>query len=394
MAGQVPTPAAQERLPQLLDGSHDGPQPPSPVLGRLAVLLIAAGGLVLALAGMRAASGILGPTLLGLVIVVTVYPLPRRMRAAGAPAWLAVVVTMLVSYGIILVLVLGTLAAIAAFVTAMPDYADEFSALQDDLMAWLATLGITTADVEGALEGLSPGQIGSAATSALGSVGSVLTALVLMLTVTFFIVLDSAGFPQRFTVIEHARPELAGAFSEFARGTRTYLFVATVFGGIVALADVAILYALGIPDPWVWGLLAFLTGYIPNVGFVIGLIPVAVLALLGGGWSDLVIVIAAYSVVNFVLQSLFQPKIVGDSVGLATTVTFLSLAFWTFILGPIGTILAVPLTLLAKAMLLSADPSLTWATALISSTAGHRDPVLAAAEELTDDPVRGPDERA
>jgi predicted PurR-regulated permease PerM len=95
-----------------------------------------------------------------------------------------------------------------------------------------------------------------------------------------------------------------------------------------------------------------------------------------------------------VLQSLFQPKIVGDSVGLATTVTFLSLAFWTFILGPIGTILAVPLTLLAKAMLLSADPSLTWATALISSTAGHRDPVLAAAEELTDDPVRGPDERA
>ncbi len=380
MVGQVPVPSVGASAPPSPADDAGGPSPQAPVLGRLAVLLMAAGGLVLALAGMRAASGILGPTLLGLVIVVTVYPLPRRMRAAGLPAWSAVVVTMLVSYGIILVLVLGTLAAIAAFVTAMPDYADEFSALQDDVMAWLGTLGITTGDVESALDGLSPGQIGSAATSALGSVGSVLTALVLMLTVTFFIVLDSAGFPLRYAVIERARPELARAFGEFARGTRTYLFVATVFGGVVALADVAILYAMDIPDPWVWGLLAFLTGFIPNVGFVIGLIPVAVLALLGGGWSDMLIVIAAYSLVNFLLQSLFQPKIVGDSVGLATTVTFLSLAFWTFILGPIGTILAVPLTLLAKALLLSADPALAWATALISSTANHQDPVLAAVE--------------
>jgi AI-2 transport protein TqsA len=341
--------------------------------GRLTWLLLAMGGAVLALAGIRAVSGILGPTLLGLVIVVTVYPLATWLRRRGLPGWVAMVVTMLVAYGVILVLVLGTLLALAAFVRALPGYSDQFVELQQAALDWLASLGVTTADIEEALSGLSPGQVASATGSAVGSVGSVMTALLLMLTVTFFIVLDSAGFPQRFSAVRRTRPELAAAMGEFAHGTRLYLLVATVFGGVVALADVAILYWLGIPDPWIWGLLAFLTGYIPNVGFIIGLIPVSVLALLQGGWSDLVIVVVAYSVANFVLQSLVQPKFVGDSVGLATTVTFLSLAFWTFILGPLGAILAVPMTLLAKALLVSADPSLAWAGVLISSTPRERD---------------------
>ena len=340
--------------------------------GRLTWLLLAAGGAVLALAGMRAVNGILGPVLLGLVIVVTVYPVATWLRRLGVPGWAAMVVTMLVSYGVTLVLVLGTLAALAAFVRLLPTYADRFVELQDAAIEWLGSLGVTTADIEEALSAVSTGQIASAAGSALGSVGSVLTALVLMLTVTFFIVLDSAGFPQRFAAVERTRPELAAAMGQWAHGTRLYLLVATVFGAVVALADVAILYWMDIPDPWVWGLLAFLTGYIPNVGFVIGLIPVSVLALLQGGWTDMVIIIVAYSVANFVLQSLVQPKFVGDSVGLATTVTFLSLAFWTFVLGPLGAVLAVPMTLLAKALLVSPDQRLAWADALISSTPKER----------------------
>lgn len=340
--------------------------------GRLTWLLLATGGAVLGLAGMRAVNGILGPVLLGLVIVVTVYPVATWLRRHGAPGWAAMIVTMLVSYGIILVLVMGTLAALAAFVRLLPTYSEQFVDMQDSAIAWLGALGVTTTDIEQALSGVSAGQIASAASSAVGSVGSVLTALLLMLTVTFFIVLDSAGFPQRFAAVHRRRPELAAAMGEWAHGTRLYLLVATVFGAVVALADVAILYWMDIPDPWVWGLLAFLTGYIPNVGFVIGLIPVSVLALLQGGWTDMVIIIVAYSVANFVLQSLVQPKFVGDSVGLATTVTFLSLAFWTFVLGPLGAILAVPMTLLAKALLVSPDPRLDWADALISSTPDER----------------------
>jgi predicted PurR-regulated permease PerM len=373
--------------------AQDPPAQESLGPGRLTWLLLAAGGAVLALAGMRAVNGILGPVLLGLVIVVTVYPVAAWLRRLGLPGWAAMVVTMLVSYGVTLVLVLGTLAALAAFVRILPTYADRFVELQDSAIEWLGSLGVTTADIEQALSAVSAGQIASAAGSALGSVGSVLTALVLMLTVTFFIVLDSAGFPQRFAAVERTRPELAAAMGQWAHGTRLYLLVATVFGAVVALADVAILYWMDIPDPWVWGLLAFLTGYIPNVGFVIGLIPGSVLALLQGGWTDMVIIIVAYSVANFVLQSLVQPKFVGDSVGLATTVTFLSLAFWTFVLGPLGAVLAVPMTLLAKALLVTPDPRLAWADALISSTPKERAEGRVQALDEFGVPLEGEDPR-
>jgi AI-2 transport protein TqsA len=71
----------------------------------------------------------------------------------------------------------------------------------------------------------------------------------------------------------------------FAGATRQYVVVSTVFGLIVALVDVAALYWLDVPLPWLWGLLSFITNYIPNIGFVLGLVPPALLALLQGGYG-------------------------------------------------------------------------------------------------------------
>jgi len=115
-----------------------------------------------------------------------------------------------------------------------------------------------------------------------------------------------------------------------------------VFGLIVALVDVAALYWLDVSLPWLWGLLSFITNYIPNIGFVLGLVPPALLVLLQGGVGQAVFVVVAYSVINLVIQSLIQPKFVGDAVGLSVTLTFLSLVFWTFVIGPLGALLAVP----------------------------------------------------
>jgi AI-2 transport protein TqsA len=158
-----------------------------------------------------------------------------------------------------------------------------------------------------------------------------------------------------------------GALTSFARATRQYIVVSTVFGLLVALVDVAALYWLDVPLPWLWGLLAFITNYVPNIGFVLGLIPPALLALLEGGVRQAVLVIVAYSVINLVIQSLIQPKVVGDTVGLSITLTFLSLVFWTFVIGPLGALLAVPLTLLTKALLVDADPAARWLDPLITS---------------------------
>jgi predicted PurR-regulated permease PerM len=103
----------------------------------------------------------------------------------------------------------------------------------------------------------------------------------------------------------------------------------------------------------------------------------------------MVLVIVVYSVINFVIQSIIQPKFVGDSVNLATTVTFLSMAIWTWTIGPLGALLAVPLTLLTKAILIDLDPSTRWIGTLLGSTTPTEEPE--PDDDLIDDEVEADD---
>jgi predicted PurR-regulated permease PerM len=141
--------------------------------------------------------------------------------------------------------------------------------------------------------------------------------------------------------------------------------VSTVFGAIVAVGDWIALTWIGIPAAALWALLAFVTNYIPNIGFVLGLVPPALLGLLDGGWGELLLIVIVYSVLNFVVQTLVQPRFVGDSVGLSMTITFLAVLFWGWVLGALGAFLAVPLTLLVKALLVDVDPHGHWLDVLL-----------------------------
>jgi predicted PurR-regulated permease PerM len=96
---------------------------------------------------------------------------------------------------------------------------------------------------------------------------------------------------------------------------------------------------------------------------VLGLLPPA---LLQGGVRQAVLVIVAYSVINVMIQSLLQPKFIGDAVGLSVTPTFLPRVFWSFVIGPLGALLAVPLSLFIKALLVDADPDSRWLNPLIA----------------------------
>ena len=154
--------------------------------------------------------------------------------------------------------------------------------------------------------------------------------------------------------------------------------VATVFGFIVAVLDTTFLFFTPIPDPLVWGILAFITNYIPNVGFVVGLVPPAVLGLLEGGPGLMLLVIVVYSALNAVIQSVIQPRVVGEAVGLSGSVTFISLVFWAWVLGAVGALFAVPLTLLAKALLVDVDPRAAWLSPLLAG--GPEVPATAGAD--------------
>src|SRR5699024_3097637 len=163
--------------------------------------------------------------------------------------------------------------------------------------------------------------------------------------------LGPVGLGQRVRVPPRGQPPLSAALSDFAGGVRRYWVVATILGLIVAFLDVIALAIIDVPLIWVWGVLAFLTNYIPNIGFVIGLIPPALLALVDSGWQSALWVIIAYSVLNFVIQAIIQPKFTGESVGVTPLISFFSLLFWVWVLGWLGALLALPATLLLKALL-------------------------------------------
>lgn len=93
-------------------------------------------------------------------------------------------------------------------------------------------------------------------------------------------------------------------------------------------------------------------------------------------------VVISYVVVNSIFQSVIQPKIVGDSVGLSPTITMVSLVSWAFLLGPVGALMAVPLTLLAKAVLVDADPGLAWMQPLLMGVKEAEPPADSTGHQL------------
>jgi AI-2 transport protein TqsA len=336
-------------------------------LPRGVVVLLGLACAVVAVAGMRSVADILAPIFLALMLTVTASPLGTWLRRHGAPGWSAGLALVLTVYLVLFGLGGSLLLSVGRLIDLMPQYQARFAQLRADVAESLAGLGIDagrTAELTGLVQ---PSRVADLAQAVLGGALGILSNSVFLLAVILFLCLDAVQFPARLGAVARQRPQMAGALRSFAQGTRRYLLVSTIFGLIVAVIDTLALWALGIPLPLLWGLLSFITNYIPNIGFVIGLVPPALLGLLEGGPRLMTLVIVLYCVVNFVIQSVIQPKIVGNAVGLSGSVSFLSLVFWSWVLGPLGALLAIPLSLLAKGLLVDIDPSTRWIGLLISS---------------------------
>ncbi|MGW0175371.1 AI-2E family transporter [Rhodococcus sp. NPDC003322] len=348
------------------------------------IVLLGTAGAVVAIAGIRGFSGIVGPVFLALMLVVAVQPLGDWLQRKGAPKWVAVVGTLTTVYVVLLGLVAALAISVAQLATLLPQYADKADKLVADVESWFGQLNIGAEQLDKVLSSIDFGKVVGLLDDVLVGLLGVFSNLFFILALLIFMAMDASSFGARMRAVAFARPDIAYAFSAFASGTRSYLIVSTVFGLIVAVIDSLALWALGIPLPILWGLLSFITNYIPNIGFVIGLVPPALIALLQGGPMLMLWVIVVYSVINVVIQSVIQPKFVGDAVGLSVTVTFLALVFWGWVLGPLGALLAIPATLLTKALLLDIDPSTRWANALISGAAPSAEELLTAEEEAAE----------
>lgn len=330
-------------------------------------------GVVILGTGIRGAAGIVAPTMLSLVLTIAVLPVPAWARRHGWPSWLATLLALVTAYAILLVLLVGTIICLVKLVDLLPQYTKDAQDTTDQFHDWLSGLGLGTETTSDALKKVDPGKVADILAGVLSGLLGALGGLFFLVTVMFFFVVAVRGFGPRMAWLQLSKPQLSAALAKFVNGTQKYLVMTALFGAIVGALDSAALWLIGVPLPLAWGFFSFITNFIPNIGFVIGIIPPSLLALLDGGWQEMVLVIVAYSVLNVTIQTFIQPRFVGNSVGLSAEMTYMSLVVWAFLLGPLGALLAVPMTLLLRAFFIDADPRAAWAAPLIDAQVEYPD---------------------
>lgn len=334
---------------------------------RFLSVVLGVAGIGLSLTFIKDLASVIAPIFFGVNLMITVYPVYQWLRRRRLPAWASSLAAGLIVFAILTGFILGLSYSIAAMVNYLPKYSEQFTSLYVQGIDLLASFGFSEAVLLERLKGIDPQSLLGVLTSVLSETQNIASLLLILMTAMIFMVMDTPSFDERLNLARRSHGVFIGALEHFAHGIRKYWVVTTVFGLIVAVLDLAVLIGLGVPLALIWALFSFLTNYIPNVGFVLGVIPPALLALFESGPQTAIAVVAAYSVLNFAVQSIIQPKFAGDAVGLSPSLSFLSLLLWTTILGALGALLALPCSLLVKALLVDADPKARWVNALISS---------------------------
>ncbi len=310
-------------------------------------ILVTMAALVVVIAGMRAASSLLVPFLLALFLAVLIAPPLAWLKNKGLPGVLAtlIVTAMFILAGILLVLLVGS--SLDDFSRNFPFYQSRIKELTAVLLNWLNDRGISISS-EFVSHYLDPSKAMKLIATILSSMGGILTNGFLILITVIFLLLEASTLPGKWRAA-FAHPETSMAqVRSIADNINHYMGIKTLTSLATGIVVALWLWAVGVDFPVLWGVLAFLFNFVPNIGSIIAAIPAVFLALIQLGVGPALLVVLGYVVVNMAIGTFLEPRYMGRSLGLSTLVVFLSLVFWGWVLGPVGMLLSVPLTLTAK----------------------------------------------
>jgi AI-2 transport protein TqsA len=307
------------------------------ISNRLVIYLVGLAAIFVILFGIRGSASIINPILLAAVITITVMPVPSRLTKRGLPGWLSLVLTILM-----VVLVLGLVVATVFFsvtklTTELPNYmASASQQATSDLSAAqnpAASIQIVTS-------------LGPVVQGLLGSLANLLVEFGLALVIFFFMLSAALALPTPSRLGLDPDNPVIDRVASLTDDVRRYMAVLTGVNFLVGLGDTLFLLLLGVDYALLWGLLAWFMGYIPSIGFLIALIPPVLLAYAEFGLQTALVVLVGYILINGGVQNFYQPKVMGQRLKILPVVVFIGLFVWGYLLGGIGAILAVPMTML------------------------------------------------
>ena len=329
-------------------------------------LLLTLAAFVLVVAGLRAATDILIPFLLSLFIAIIVTPLLNGLRGRGLPTWasIIIIIVIIVTLGFLVAVMVGS--SLTDFSSSLPAYQQGLKAKTIDLLSFFEAKGLKISD-QTFTELIDPGAAMRLTSKLLTGMGNLLGDTFLILLVVVFMLLEAATFGNKLERAIHSESPEVERFKVFTENINRYMVIKTwtsLGTGIIATTWLSI---LGVDYALLWGLLTFMFNYIPNIGSILAAIPPVLLALIQlGPWSSLAVALG-YLAINLSIGGFVEPRVMGKGLGLSTLVVFLSLLFWGWVLGPVGMILSVPLTMSMKIALSSFEET-RWLSILLGGT--------------------------
>lgn len=310
-------------------------------------IVIMLGMLVIILTGIRFAADIIVPFILALFIAVVLSPLVQRMVKLRVPRVLAIslLVIVIVMAMVLLLTYLGT--SLNELARTLPQYRSSLVIPLKSLEPWLVRLGIGVS-VDEMVKYIDPNAAMTLITNLLTQLTNAMSSIFLLLLTVVFMLLEVPQLPTKFQQIMVRPVEGMAAIQRAIDSVSHYLVLKTAISLVTGLVVWGMLTTLDVRFAFIWGLLAFALNYIPNIGSVLAAIPPIIQVLVFGGLYDALVVLAGYLIINLVFGNILEPRIMGRGLGLSTLVVFLSLIFWGWLLGPVGMLLSVPLTIIVK----------------------------------------------
>ena len=321
----------------------------------IARALVVAAAIAIILSFLESAASIVAPILLAAFIAVVATPALRWMQGKGVPKWLALglIVFVLLDAGSIVALI--ATGALEGFRDSLPGYQERLILLSQQLGSLLEGMGMDNAD-EAVPDIFDPSALTGFVRGALASVGAVLSTGLLVLLAVVFMLLEAPSLQAKVRAAYHLNEESEARLQRVFGSLTQYMVIKSLTSLGTALCAWILLLIFGIDFAALWAILAFFLNFIPFVGAVLMAVPAVVMALVQTDISTTLMVALGYLVINTVIGSILEPRIMGRGLGISTLAVFLSLLLWSWVLGTVGAFLSVPLTM-ALMIALEASPT-------------------------------------
>ena len=324
-------------------------------------MFIVMASVVIVLAGVKLAAVIIVPFLLSVFLAIILAPLFEWLKNRGLPDAFSIVVVMLVFIGLLGMVTVLVGNSVQDFNNNLPIYEAKLSQSMNEMILFLEGFGIDLPNEE-LFKAFDPKTTMKYIAGTLKNFGSIITNSFMIILMVIFMLLEMSHFQDKFRITDR---ESMQHMQEIADKIKHYMLLKTAISMVTGIIVSLMLMLVGVDYYILWGLVAFLLNFIPNIGSIIAAIPAVLLAVVQFGVGTAALIAIGYVVINIVFGSIIEPKIMGKGLGLSTLVVFLSLIFWGWLLGPIGMLLSIPLTIMVK-IALDVQPNTKWIATLLA----------------------------